>query len=99
MANTFNGGTIYIDATGASGAEKVKVTYVVFTPDAANDELKITDGNGGAVKFRCRAGTAKNSIMFDFSRRPIVFNSSVYVATLTSSATAMVYTTTAGSEG
>jgi hypothetical protein len=99
MANTFNGGSIYIDATGASGATTVKVTYVLFTPDATGDELKLTDGNGGAVKFQCKGATAKQTLEFDFSRRPIVFNSSVYVATLTASATAMVYTTTAGSEG
>ncbi len=95
MANTYFSGTVYIDtAAAAATTVPVKVAYIVFRAAAANDAFKLTDGSGGAIKFTATMVAAKDTQIFDFSRRPIVFNASVYCSVLTSGAEVTLYTTT-----
>lgn len=100
MANVRNGNTIYLDSTGAATTANeinVKVAYIIFTPDAANDVLELKDDDtSGDLKFYIRGATAKDSMMFDFSYSPLLFPNGIYVSTITAGAKATIITTTAG---
>lgn len=94
MANEQNGNTFYIVATGALTTNKgTRVSHVVFTPDAAFDQLVLKDtDNSGAIKLNIKGAVAKQTIDLQLLS-PIVFPGGVYVATLTSNATATLVTT------
>lgn len=96
MANAVTGNKIYLDATGAVTTSRKKVAYIVFTPDASNDQLILRETSGGANCISVRGATAKDTMVLDFSARPIVFNNGIYVQTLTSGATATLITTESG---
>jgi hypothetical protein len=101
MANVRASNTIYVDATGTcSASEKgIKVAYVVFTPDAANDQLILRDKDAtGNKKLNIRGATAKETLFFDFSYAPIHFANGIYIDTLTAGAVATLVTTTSGGE-
>lgn len=102
MANTRNGNSIYVTETGlstGSNETNVKVVYILFTPDLANDQmiLKERDTNGD-IKLNLRGATAKTTMFFDFSAAPITFKAGIFISTLTASATATLITSTAGGE-
>lgn len=96
MANTQRGNKIFIDTTGEVTTKKTLVSYILFTPDAANDQLLLKEESGGADVFYIRQSTAKNTEMYDFSLKPLVFENGIYVQTITSGAKAVLITTQAG---
>lgn len=96
MANAVTGNKIYIDATGAVTTERTKVSYILFTPDAANDQLILRETSGGANCINIRASVAKETMTIDLSATPAVFNNGIYVQTLSTSATATLITTSSG---
>lgn len=96
MANATTGNKIYVEATGALATTRKKVAYIIFTPDAANDEIIIKETSAGDTCLHLRGATAKQSLLFDFSNKPLVFQNGIYVSTLTSSAKAVLITTESG---
>lgn len=96
MANAVTTGKIYIDSTGAVTTNTIKIAYILFTPDAANDQLILRESQNGSNCLSVRAAVAKNTMILDFSRKPLVFTNGLYVQTLTSGATATVVTTKSG---
>ncbi len=97
MANSRNGNKIFADSTGAAvTGSAVKVAYIVFTPNAANDECLLKETASGSDVFYFRAATAKETKVYDFSRRPVVFQNGLYIQTLTSGAKVIFVTTSTG---
>ena len=96
MANAITGNKIYISATGLITDKRTLVTQIIFTPDAANDQLILKETQDGEPCISFRAATAKNTVQFDFSHSPLLFNNGIYVSTLTANATATLVTTQAG---
>lgn len=96
MANTTSSNMIFIDSTGTVADSTTKVAYIIFTPDAANDELLLRMTSSGANCFYARGAVAKNTVVYDFSRKPLVFVNGLHVQTLTSGAKVVVITTKAG---
>ena len=99
MANAHFSGTIYVDTTGSlTAGAAARVSYILFTPDAANDLLVLRDGTDGSnpVKISIKAATAKHTVFFDFSQRPLVFSGGIY-ATIAANGTATIVTTSEGS--
>lgn len=94
MANARIANKILIDSTGVIVEGPIKVAYVLFTANTANDEILIRETASGADCFHVRAATAKDTKYFDFSRAPLVFSNGIYVQTLTSGAKAVMITTT-----
>jgi hypothetical protein len=92
LANSIQGNKILIDSTGLLTDSRVKIVYVLFTPDAANDELILRETASGSNCFYIRGSTAKNTVMYDFSATPLVFNNGVYVQTLTANAKVVLVT-------
>jgi len=92
---TQRGNTVYIAADGSGttpGAVTIdvnkKLKMVIFTPDAANDNLVLQETSGTSVLLNLKAATAKDTVIFNFSDNPIVFPTGVYCATLSANATA-----------
>ena len=98
MANSYNSGSMFIDATGAITTQRVRVVYVVLTTVNAGDVITLRDGDGAGdpVKLYLKGVTAASSIQFDFSNAPIVFQDGVYCSEVTSGASAMLITTSEG---
>lgn len=99
MANTFFSGTVFVDTVGAvSSLTGLKVAYVLFTPNANNDSVTIRDGDssGDPIKFQFLASADHQTMLFDFSRNPILFKDGIYCSALSSGAVIMLYTTSAG---
>lgn len=97
MANVRLGNKVYVDSTGAAVESRVMVAYILFTANTALDEMVIKETSDGDPILYLRAATAKNTMMFDFSRKPLVFENGIYIATITSGAKATFVTTQAGS--
>ena len=96
MANSFFSGTVYIDTTSsqATTATKVKIAYAVFTPTAVNDSVVLADGTSSTnTKLKLQSATAKQSQMFDFSRRPILFKGGIFCSSISTGAVLVLYTT------
>lgn len=90
MANVRSGNSAYVDATGSITTDKnTKVLRIFFTPDAANDELLLSDGSSGSSKIYLRLATAKKTEVFDFGEG-VNFPNEIYVSTLTSGAKAVL---------
>lgn len=96
MANNRTGNKFYVDSTGELTADKTLVSYILFTPDAANDQMVIRESSNGADVLYFRAATAKDTQLFDFSAKPLVFPNGVYIQTLTTGAKASFILTEAG---
>lgn len=96
MANATTANKIWIDSTGLITTAKKKVAYILFTPDAAEDQLILRETQNGANCISIRGATAKDTMIFDFSAKPIVFGTGMWVSTLSSNATATVITTESG---
>ena len=91
MAITKNGNTIYIDATGTipTNVIPVKIAFIIFTTDAANDQLILRDKDGsGALKIDIKHATANDTVRYNFSDNPITFPNAVHVDTLSPNAVA-----------
>lgn len=98
MANAYQSGSIFVDTTGALTAVKnLRVSYILYTPDTANDQIIFYDGSSASdpVKLKLRHLSAKDTEVFDFSRRPLVFANGIYV-TVPSNGTATLILTSEG---
>lgn len=95
MANARTSNKIYIDSTGEITTSAIKVSYIVFTPDTANDQIILKETSSGPTCLKVRGATAKDSIILDFSISPALFNG-LYIDTLSSGATATIITTEKG---
>lgn len=98
MANSIRGNKIYVDSTGAITTQRVKVVYILFTPDAAHDELVLRETASDANTLYLRQDTAKETKMYDFSLNPLVFNNGLYIQTLTAGAKCVIITTSGGGQ-
>lgn len=97
MANSISTGKIYIDSTGEIATSQIKIAHILFTPDAANDQIILRETSSGSDVLKLRGATAKETLHYDFSNKPIVFENGLYVQTLSTGAVATVITTKAGS--
>jgi hypothetical protein len=90
VANVRSGNSAYVDTTGSITTDKnTKVVRILFTPDAANDELLLKDGTAGSSKIYLRLATAKKTEVFDLGDG-INFPNEIYVSTLTAGAKAVL---------
>lgn len=96
MANHRSSGKVFIDSTGSVTDQTILVSSILFTPNAANDELLLRETSAGDDCIYLRSATAKTTMQFDFSLKPIVFQNGLYVQTITSGAKAVLITTSAG---
>ena len=96
MANAQTTGKISLDSTGAVTTSQVKVSHIIFTPNAANDTLVLRETPGGGDVLTLQSATAKTTMHFDFSASPIVFFGGIYVQTITAGAKATLITTSGG---
>lgn len=96
MANVRNGNTFYVDSTSSGGTatsfineKQIKVSYIFFTTDNANDAFTINDLNpstgntAGDLKITGKEATADDSVWYDFSTSPMVFPNGIWISTLT----------------
>lgn len=98
MANSFNGGRIHIDTASeqvVATDRRVKIAYILFVPDANEDQIVLRESSTGDVVFKLSSANAKESKLMDFARDPIVMNG-VYVDTVSTNAIAILYTTSRG---
>lgn len=95
-----NGNTIYVNSTGSVVAKtNLKVAYVLFNANSAGDSFTLRDGSAsGAIKIKGQVGTAadNNTLVLDFSRRPIVFPTSIHCSAIDSSCDIIIVTTEGG---
>lgn len=98
MANVFQSGSIYVEASGSLTTKAVKVAYILYTPDTANDIIIFHDGDTGAdpVKLKLRHLSAKDTEIFDFSARPLVFQDGIYVTVPTNGTATLILTSEGG---
>lgn len=96
MANAVTGNKIYVDSTGELTTTRTKVAYILFTPDDANDEMILKETASGATCLHLRGSTAKQTVQYDFTDVPLVFQQGIYVSALTSNAKATLITTSGG---
>jgi hypothetical protein len=91
VANVENGNSVYIDSTGqvTDTGKPALVSYIVFTTTAANDELILKDDDtNGSLKIAIKHATADDTVMYDFSSKPIFFPNGIYCSTISTGATA-----------
>lgn len=81
MANTFQSGTIYIDADGSLTTKPCKVAYILFTPNSNGDAIRLYDhaSTTSNQKMIIKGATGTNSTLYDFSAKPITFTNGIYV--------------------
>lgn len=92
MANATSGNKIFVDSTGnVSDQVTTKITYILFTPNAAADVLILREAPDGPDCLRIKRATA-DSAVYDFSRKPLVFNTGVYVQQISNGAVATLVT-------
>lgn len=94
--NSRVGNKIFIDSTGAIITGSVKVAYVLFTPDSAEDELVLRETASGADCFYIRGATAKQTALYRMPEVPLTFTNGIYVQTLTAGAKVVLVTTSTG---
>lgn len=101
MANKAFTGSVYIDSTGALISSKSKVAYIIFTANASSDSLTLHDGSSGSdpIKLTIKGASANQSVQFDFSRKPMLFQNGIYCAAISAGAVATLVLTTSGDEG
>jgi hypothetical protein len=97
VANARSGNVFYVDATGELTTDSsIKVIGILFTTNAANDQLVLRESSGGSNKINIKHVTANDTKFIDLSSTPILFSRGIYVSTLTASATATLITSTGG---
>jgi len=88
MAIVTNGNSAKVDATGVVIDRKnVKLTCVIFTPNASGDSITLTDGNGGDEKVTFEADSTA-TVMFDLSNSPLLFPNGIYCSAISASSKA-----------
>ncbi len=96
MANVTVANKIFIDSTGLASASRTKIAHILFTPNAINDELAISETETGAVCFYVRGSVAKQTTHIRMEVVPAVFGNGIWITTLTSGAKAVLITTSTG---
>lgn len=96
MANVIRANKILVDTTGLVTSQKTKIAYVLFTPNAANDEFAIRETENDVDIFYIRGATAKQTQIYRFEEVPMVFGNGIWIETLTSGAKAILITTSTG---
>jgi hypothetical protein len=96
VANAQTTGKIYIDSTGLVTDQSTKIAYILFTTDAANDQMILKETSSGSTCVNIRGALAKHTYIFDFADIPMIFGNGVYVSTLSANATATLVTTKSG---
>lgn len=96
MANVRVGNKIMIDSTGTVLTNPIRIVHILFTPDAANDQLVLREESGGSDCFFIRGVTAKQTEMYSFLDCPLIFSNGLHVQTLTSGAKAVIVTSGGG---
>lgn len=96
MANVIRANKILIDSTGLVTSARTKVAYILFTPNAANDEIAIRESPSDDNCFYLRGAVAKQTEIYRMSEVPAVFGNGIYIQTLTSGAKAVLITTNTG---
>lgn len=96
MANNVQSSTVYIDTNSAQVyAKKALVAYVIYTSSGAGDQIVLRDGNDGSdpIKLSLKVEAANSTQVFDFSRKPIIFQDGIYVSALSASSVATIVLT------
>lgn len=98
MANAYQSGSIFVDTTGTLTTKPVKVAYILYTPDAANDQIAVYDGSSASdpVKLKIKHVTAKDTKVLDFSSRPLYFANGIHVVVPTSGTATFILTSEGG---
>lgn len=96
----FNKGRLTIQSSDAgtqliSTDRRIKISYILFVPDANGDQIVIRESSSGDIVFKLSSGTGKQEEFLDFTADPIVMDG-VYVDTVSANAVAILYTTTKG---
>lgn len=100
MANVQNSNSFYADSTGLlTNSPNQRVSAILFTANASNDAITLTDGSGGATKLTVKAAVAKETKLIDLHLAPIIFPNGIYVSAISSSATATIITTGTNQNG
>lgn len=93
MANTRNGNTWYVDATGNLGSEKnVIVPYIYITATAANGRVVLSDQVTTALKADLRVEVSGHTEIFRMAENPMRFPNGINITTLTNAIVTIVVT-------
>ena len=92
MANATAGNKIYVTAAGSLTENRTQVAYVFFTGGANNDAMILGESVSGPPLLKIQADGSVQTVFFDTSRRPMVFNG-IYVQSISSGAVATIVTT------
>ena len=96
MANVQSGPLIFVDSAGELTASSTLVSYIVFTPNTALDSINLRGSATGPDILFLRAAVAKDTQIYDFSFKPLVFTNGIFIESITSGAKATIITTKAG---
>lgn len=96
--NTRAGNKVYVGETGLVTDQRVMICSILFTPQAANDSMTLRETADGPDLLFIRGATAKNTVQFDFSQKPLVFNNGIYVSAIGTQCTALLVIAEAGSK-
>jgi hypothetical protein len=96
VANATTAGKIYLETTGQATDRATKVSYILFTPAAASDQMVLRETSSGSNVLVIQGSEANKTMLFDFSFSPLYFNDGIYIQTLTSGAKATLITTSRG---
>lgn len=98
MANVVTTTKISVDTAGTVRVPNppTKVTYIVFTPAATGDAMVLRETSGGADIMTVQAAVAEQTVVLDFSIKPILFNG-IHIQSIDSGAKATIVFTSEGS--
>lgn len=84
MAVVYQSGSAYINSTGLMITGRAKVAYLLFTSDEEADSVTLIDNTSGStpVKLVVKSAVADETVMLDFSRNPLVFNTGIYCSAI-----------------
>ena len=99
MANVFQSGSIFADTNGVAHNGAIKVTSIVFTSTAITDTVTIYDGDAVTDPIKCKlnGSNTHGSVQLDFSMKPLMFTTGIFIAGLSANCSLMFATTSAGS--
>lgn len=91
MANVRRGNTWNIDSTGElETANNVKVVAAIVTPTSAGGYIELSETSASSTKkVRLGGATSGDTLMFDLSDTPMIFNG-LYVLTVTNAVATLI---------
>lgn len=99
MANVRNANTWYVDtASDSLAVSNIRITSIILTGGGSTSTLFLGDAVSDAsypAKMSIMAA-ANTTVQIRLEDTPMVFPNGIYIKTLTSGATATLFTTTAG---